>query len=65
MDDISGTFYILLFGYTASGLNFFMEIFYHDFLQFLDLKKLFRRIKSRAWRRKQAIFAKRIQVRPT
>lgn len=64
LDDIYGIFYILLGGYAISLLVLIVEIFWHDFLRYVNFKRLFRKAMLKYGWKKRTIRVRRIQVQP-
>jgi hypothetical protein len=66
LNDIWPAFLLLAFGLILSSLVFLLEIFWHDFLQRFDMKKIFRNIRRfcfrMAWRPRNNV--RFIQVQP-
>lgn len=64
MDDVYGTFYILLVGYAASFVVFLFEFFFNDFLTKLNFKKVKQFFMGKRFSRKRPQRVRRIQVKP-
>lgn len=60
--DVSPAFYLLAFGLTLSAVTLLMEIFWHDFLRFMNWNKISERMKRVSERRK--LRTRIVQVRP-